>query len=176
MDTCVHAVEWKLDDNTTRIQTKNPSKNKDEDGIFIPAKCKAQNVTLTYIFKDDSSFHIEDPTLKRSIQAFTENKECQMQLKTGSVAIVAAVVAGASTFAMLTVLVSICLFVRHKRRNLMKVDVNTGVYGTYYEGGVEYSTVEVSSKIYTMYMILLIIEISADLNIFHQDTNPYYAS
>ena len=151
MDTCVQAVEWKLDDNTTRIQTKNPSKNKDEDGIFIPAKCKAQNVTLTYIFKDDSSFHIEDPTLKRSIQAFTENKECQMQLKTGSVAIVAAVVAGASTFAMLTVLVSICLFVRHKQRNLMKVDVNTGVYGTYYEGGVEYSTVEVSSNICTIY-------------------------
>ena len=27
----------------------------------------------------------------------------------------------------------------------MKVDVNTDVYGTYYEGGVEYSTVEVSS-------------------------------
>ena len=51
--------------------------------------------------------------------------------------------AGATTFAMVTVLVSVCLFVRHKRRHLMKVDVNTDVYGTYYEGRVEYSTVEV---------------------------------
>ena len=160
MDTCVQAVEWKLDDNTTRIQIKNPSKNKDEDGIFIPATCRAQNVTLTYIFKDDSSFHIEDPTLKRSIQAFTANKECQEGSGEGAGSkaddsqlqiTIAWTVAGASTFAMLTVLVSICLFVRHKRRNLMKVDINTGVYGTYYEGGVEYSTVEVSSKIYTMY-------------------------
>ena len=58
--------------------------------------------------------------------------------------IIVASTAGGIIFVLLTALVTICLYVRHKRSNMFKVDVSD-IYGTYYEGGVEYSTVEVNS-------------------------------
>ena len=152
VDTCLHAVEWTLLGNTTRIE-KNQSISKDKDSIFIRGKCEEQKVRLNYIFNDDSSFQIDDANLNLKVQAFTEKCQVDGEEEEGSKAddsqlqiTIAWTVAGATTFAMLTVFVSICLFVRHKRRNMMKIDVNDGVYGTYYEGRVEYSTVEVSSE------------------------------
>ena len=72
MDACVQALEWTLDEKTTRIE-KNTSISKEMDiPIFIPAKCEAQEVKLTYIFRDDSLFRIDDDELKLTVQAFTE--------------------------------------------------------------------------------------------------------
>ena len=108
-------------------------------------------MTLTYIFSADSTFEIADKTLKLEVEAFTENKECQLA-EEGSrasddeeipVLIIVASTVGGITFALLTTLVSFCLYVRHKRKNMVKVDVSD-IYGTYYEGEVEYSTVEVN--------------------------------
>ena len=108
-------------------------------------------MTLTYIFSDTSDFKIADKTLKLEVQAFPENKVCQLG-EEGSeasddeeipVLIIVASTAGGIIFALLTALVSFCLYVRNKRRNMVKVDVSD-IYGTYYEGEVEYSTVEVN--------------------------------
>ena len=130
MDTCVQAVKWTLDDKTVRIE-KNPSISKDQDRIFIPAKCEAQEVTLTYI-SNESSFEINNHTVKFSVQAFTDKclqvpEEGEEELKADDSQLkitIAWTVAGAMSFALLTVLVSICLFVRHKRRNMVKIDYN----------------------------------------------------
>ena len=141
METCVQAVEWTLDENTTRIE-RNESKSKDEDSIFIEGKCEAQEVTLTYIFNEDSSFQINDPSLSLTIPGLCQanwNAVNDQHKKT-----IGWIVAAATSFALLALLVAICLFVRHKRRNVEKTDANE-LYNTYYEGGVEYSTVEVSS-------------------------------
>ena len=145
VDTCVQAVEWTLNENTTRIEEKQ-SKSRDEDSIFITAKCEAQNVTLTYIFSDTSDFKIADKTLKLEVEAFPENKECQLgeegsessDNEESPVLIIVASTVGGITFALLTALVSFCLYVRNKRRNMVKVDVSD-IYGTYYEGEVEYT-------------------------------------
>ena len=75
VDACVQAVEWTIDENTTRIIEKNQNKTKDEDSIFVPAKCQEQTVKLTYIFNEDSIFQIADKTWKLNVQAFTE--KCQ---------------------------------------------------------------------------------------------------
>jgi len=71
VDTCVKAVNWTLNENTTRVE-KNLNKSKDEDSIFIPGKCETQEVTLTYIFSEESNFQIDDATLELRVQAFTE--------------------------------------------------------------------------------------------------------
>ena len=68
MDACVQAVEWTIDENTTRTE-KNQSIPKDEDSIFVRGKCKEQTVTLTYIFNADSTFEIADKTLKLTVPA-----------------------------------------------------------------------------------------------------------
>ena len=141
METCVQAVEWTLDEKTTRIE-RNESKSKDKDSIFIEGKCEPQEVTLTYIFNEDSSFQINDPSLSLTIPGLCQanwNAVNDQHKKT-----IGWIVAAATSFALLALLVAICLFVRHKRRNVEKTDANE-LYNTYYEGGVEYSTVEVSS-------------------------------
>ena len=145
METCVQAVEWTLDEKTTRIE-RNESKSKDEDGIFIKGKCKAQEVTLTYIFNEDSSFQIDDPSLSLTVPALAGNAECQAKwnaVNDQHKKTIAWIVAVAMSFALLALLAAICLFVRHKRRNMVKTDVND-IYGTYYEGRVEESVGEVT--------------------------------
>ena len=142
VDTCVQALEWTLNENTTGTENKQ-GRSKDVDSIFIKAKCDAQNVTLKYIFSADSTFEIADKTFKLTVPAFPE---CQLA-EEGSrasddeespVLIIVASTVGGITFALLTALVSFCLYVRHKRRNMVKVDVSD-IYGTYYEGEVEYT-------------------------------------
>ena len=77
VDTCVQAVEWTLNGNKPERIEKKQGQRRDEDSIFIEAKCEAQNVTLKYIFSADSTFEITDNTLKLTVGAFPENKECQ---------------------------------------------------------------------------------------------------
>jgi len=75
MDTCVQAVEWTVNGNTTR-KNKSEDITANEDSIFISATCKSQEVMLTYIFSDDSNFLIGDSTRKLEVQAFKKNNEC----------------------------------------------------------------------------------------------------
>ena len=126
METCVQAVEWTLDENTRRIE-RNESKSKDEDSIFIEGKCEAQEVTLTYIFNEDSSFQISDPSLSLTIPGLCQanwNAVNDQHKKT-----IGWIVAAATSFALLTLLVAICLFVRHKylimRHNCLFVKHNS---------------------------------------------------
>ena len=77
VDTCIQAVEWTLNGNKPERIEKEQSNSRDEDSIFIEAKCEAQNVTLKYIFSADSDFEIDDKTLKLEVEAFTKNEECQ---------------------------------------------------------------------------------------------------
>jgi len=81
MDTCVQAVDWTVNEKTTR-RSKSKDMTAIEDGIFIPATCEAQEVMLTYIFSDDSNFHIDDPIRNLTVQAFKKNKECQPPIVT----------------------------------------------------------------------------------------------
>ena len=141
MDACVQAVEWTIDENTTRIIEKNQNKTKDEDSIFVPAKCQEQTVKLTYIFSDSSFFEIENRSLSLAVQSFPE--KCPERLEDNQLLLLIACSVGGIAFALLVALLSICLYLK-KRRNMVKVDVSD-IYGTYYEGEVEYSTVEVNS-------------------------------
>ena len=140
MDACVQAVEWTIDENTTRIIEKEQNKTKDEDSIFVPAKCQEQTVKLTYIFSDSSFFEIENRSLSLAVQSFPE--KCPERLEDNQLLLLIACSVGGIAFALLAALLSICLYVRQKRNNMVKVDVSD-IYGTYYEGEVEYSTVEV---------------------------------
>ena len=139
VDACVQAVEWTIDENTTRIIEKNPNKTKDQDSIFVPAKCQEQTVKLTYIFSENSI--VQEPSLNLSVQSFPQ--QCPGRLEDNQLLVLVASTVGGISFALLAALLSICLYVRQKRSNMVKVDVSD-IYGTYYEGEVEYSTVEVS--------------------------------
>jgi len=115
MDTCVQAVDWTVNRSTTRT-------NKSEDSIFIP--CEAQKVTLTYIFRSDSTFQIHDPILE-----LTVNRTCQqvvdlqtgsatvVDLKTGSATIVPVVVV-----ALILVVLVIVVIVIRKRKGAKRVE------------------------------------------------------
>ena len=101
------------------------SLSKEEDSIFIPARCEAQEVTLTFIFTDDSSFQINGPTLKLPVQAFTENKECWVvgEGRGGSKSVVAGFVV-ASIFAIIIVVIVIIKRKSKKNEEQTKTDEN----------------------------------------------------
>ena len=71
LDNCVQAIEWTVNGRRIRIY-KSANLTPNEDNIFILGKCFAQEVTLTYIFSDNSNFQIDDSTLKLTVQPFTE--------------------------------------------------------------------------------------------------------
>ena len=72
MDACVQSVEWTIDENTTRIIEKEQNKTKDEDSIFVRAKCEKQTVKLSYIFGENSN--VQEPSLNLTVPG--ENKMC----------------------------------------------------------------------------------------------------
>ena len=137
VDTCVQAVDWTVNENTTRIE-KNLSKSKDEDSIFIPGKCETQEVTLTYIFSNESNFQIDDANLKLRVQAFTENKECQVVLgesKSGDVDLKIGSAIGGFVLALIFALI-IVVIVMMKRKGRKKEDQKemkdeNPIYGLY---------------------------------------------
>ena len=141
VDTCLHAVEWTLNENTTRIE-KNQSISKDKDSIFIRGKCEEQEVRLTYIFNDDSNFQIDDPNLNLTVQAFTENKECQVNGKgqEGSKAgdkdlKIGSAVSGFVVVLVLMIVIFIVVIVIRKRNVTKKEDLKekdeNPIYGLY---------------------------------------------
>ena len=127
-----------------------------KESIFIEGKFKAQEATLTSnIFDEDSSFQIFDQSEPHSpsfhgkgrVPSKMENAVNDQHKNKFSPGMLPV-----QCNSLLTVLVAICLVVRHTRRDEVKNGVNDVVKtdindlcNTYHEGGVENSTAEVSS-------------------------------
>ena len=129
----------------TTAETKDPNKSRDEDSIFIKAQCEEQNVTLKYIFNEDSLFIVEDPEVNLTVQAFqdkcpqdedpngVETSAENQNKEDNTLFIIAAAVGGGFVLIMLAVLIFCMVRMRNrakKRQEKEDVDDNP-TYGLY---------------------------------------------
>ena len=158
---CIQSMGFNVG-NTEKIKAKETQLGSYGNYVFIPGQCKAQNITLRYIFKDKtySYSHIisikKFPNLCESKNQIIQNNNDNQAIKFftandyQNTYIIASSTGGTAILAITIAIIS-CMVKRSRR--IREDEETTGedlnpVYGTYYEGEGEYSTVNDPNTLY----------------------------